>query len=194
MIRIEGIRIQNFRTLKDISLGRLFGSTNTDPLSPLTVVIGKNGVGKSSLFDAFGFLYDCLRFGVEEACNARQRGGYMKLHTLNQEGPITFEISYKDSSEQTSFCYQLCIDLDSRSRPFIVSESLKQASQDPLSHKSYSFLILKSGKGIAWKESYQGIDESQEAGKFEELLRQTDGKDCSVLPEVERVELDDARK
>ena len=32
----------------------------------MTAVIGKNGVGKSSLFDAFGFLADCLKLGVEE--------------------------------------------------------------------------------------------------------------------------------
>ncbi len=32
-----------------------------------TAVIGKNGVGKSTLFDAFGFLSDCLKGGVEEA-------------------------------------------------------------------------------------------------------------------------------
>jgi predicted ATPase len=194
MIRIEGIRIKNFRTLKDVSLGRLFGDIETDPLSPLTVVIGKNGVGKTSLFDAFGFLYDCLRLGVEEASNARQRGGYMKLHTLNQQGPIEFEISYKDSSNPGTFSYQLSINLDSHSRPFVVSERFKQSKHDLTSKNTHSFLILKTGKGIAWKESYQGLDETQEAEKFDELLIQAQNETCSCATEIEIIELEDKRK
>ena len=71
MARIEGIRIKNYRVLGDITLGKLWNTRASQPLSPLTVVIGKNGVGKSSLFDAFGFLADCLKLGVEEACDTR---------------------------------------------------------------------------------------------------------------------------
>ncbi|MGZ8947481.1 MAG: AAA family ATPase [Methylococcaceae bacterium] len=55
MAKIEGIRIQNFRGLKDVNLGRLWNTPESEPLTPVTVVIGKNGVGKSTLFDAFGF-------------------------------------------------------------------------------------------------------------------------------------------
>ncbi|TGG79082.1 MAG: ATPase, partial [Aphanocapsa feldmannii 288cV] len=56
MAKIEGIRIRNFRVLKDIILGKLWNTKSIKPLTPMTAVIGKNGVGKSSLFDAFGFL------------------------------------------------------------------------------------------------------------------------------------------
>lgn len=58
MALIEGIRIQNYKVLKDISLGKLWNN-HESPLSDLTVVIGKNVVGKSSIFDAFGFISDC---------------------------------------------------------------------------------------------------------------------------------------
>ena len=53
MAKIEGIRIANYRVLKDLTLGRLWNTRHAQPLTPLTVMIGKNGVGKSSLFDAF---------------------------------------------------------------------------------------------------------------------------------------------
>ena len=76
MAKIEGFRIKNFRTLKDVTLGRLWNQQMNNPLTPLTAVIGKNGVGKSTIFDAFGFLSDCLKFGVEEACDKNERGGY----------------------------------------------------------------------------------------------------------------------
>lgn len=66
MAGIEGFKIKNYRTLRDITLGKLWNTQNRAPLTPMTAVIGKNGVGKSTLFDAFGFLSDCLKGGVEE--------------------------------------------------------------------------------------------------------------------------------
>ena len=74
MAKIEGLRIKNFRALKDVTLGRLWNQQQADPLTPMTAVIGKNGVGKSTLFDAFGFLAYALKSGVEEACYSRVRG------------------------------------------------------------------------------------------------------------------------
>ena len=67
MSNIEGLRVRNYKVLRDITLGKLWNLQDTDPLTPLTAVIGKNGVGKSTIFDAFGFLADCLKNGVEEA-------------------------------------------------------------------------------------------------------------------------------
>ena len=76
MAKIEGFRIKNFRSLKEVTLGRLWNEQKRAPLTPMTAVIGKNGVGKSTLFDAFGFLADCLKSGIEEACDAHGRGGF----------------------------------------------------------------------------------------------------------------------
>lgn len=60
MALIEGFRVQNYRALRDVTLGKLSNQQHGEPLTPLTVVIGKNGAGKSTLFDAFGFVADCL--------------------------------------------------------------------------------------------------------------------------------------
>ena len=60
MAILEGIRIQNYRALKDVTLGKTF--ENKEPVLPrLMAVIGANGTGKSSLVDALGFLGDCLQ-------------------------------------------------------------------------------------------------------------------------------------
>lgn len=121
MARMEGIRIQNFRALCDVTLGKLWTLQDAEPLTPMTAVIGKNGVGKSSLFDAFGFLADCLRLGVEEACDSRGRGGFDQIRSQGQAGPIAFEVYYKKSkwaeaiaprmnfanNKSPSFCYFL---------------------------------------------------------------------------------------
>ena len=82
MARIEGIKINNYRVLRDVTLGRMWWYlTVPTALTPMTAVIGKNGVGKSSLFDAFGFLADCLKLGVEEACDQRGRGGFDRIRS-----------------------------------------------------------------------------------------------------------------
>ena len=49
MAVIEGFRIQNFRALRDITLGKLSSQRNKNPLSPFTVVIGKNGTARGSI-------------------------------------------------------------------------------------------------------------------------------------------------
>ena len=46
-MQIESIAIKNYRCLRDILL---------DNLTRMTVVVGANGSGKSSLFDVFTFL------------------------------------------------------------------------------------------------------------------------------------------
>ena len=42
MARIEGIRIKNYRVLRDITLGKLWNRQKAEPLTPMTAVIGKN--------------------------------------------------------------------------------------------------------------------------------------------------------
>lgn len=60
MPKIEGFRVKNYRVLRDITLGKLWNTRNAKSLTPMTAVIGKNGVGKSTLFDTFGFLMDFI--------------------------------------------------------------------------------------------------------------------------------------
>ncbi|WP_321019336.1 hypothetical protein [Eisenbergiella porci] len=76
MGKIEGIRIQNYGPLKDITLGKTLSHPNTKALGNLVSVIGASGNGKSTFADAFGFIADCLEIGAEAACDANNRGGY----------------------------------------------------------------------------------------------------------------------
>jgi AAA15 family ATPase/GTPase len=101
MAGIEGIKIKNYRTLKNITLGKLWNSQTKKSLTPMTAVIGKNGAGKSTLFDAFGFLADCLKNGVEEACDARGRGGFQRIRSQGENGSIDFELYIQRRSNFT---------------------------------------------------------------------------------------------
>jgi predicted ATPase len=147
---IEGFRVQNYRSLRDVTLGRLLGNANAEVLTPLTVVIGKNGAGKSTLFDAFGFLADCLTIGVEAACDREQRGGFERLRSMGVEETIKFEVYYREAPNQRPITYELAIDLDSSGRPFVASEILLQRRRGQPYGRPFPFLRLLRGNGQAW--------------------------------------------
>lgn len=150
MAVIEGFRVQNYRALRDVRLGKLSGQQSGDKLTNLTVVIGKNGVGKSTLFDAFGFIADCLSTNVENACDIKQRGGFERLRSKGVTDPIQFEIYYREANNERPITYELAIALDATGRPFVKSEVLKQRRKNQKSGRPFPFLRLAVGKGLVW--------------------------------------------
>ena len=102
MAQIEGFRVQNYRALRDVTLGKLSNQQMAKPLTPFTVVIGKNGAGKTTLLDAFGFVADCLSHDVETACDMRQRGGFERLRSVGIFDAICFEIYYREAKKRAS--------------------------------------------------------------------------------------------
>ena len=195
MARIEGIRIRNFRALRDVTLGRVFSQQKTEPLTPMTAVIGKNGSGKSTLFDAFGFLADCLRTGVEEAFDARGRGGFERVKSHGSEGPIEFEVYYKEEKNARPITYELSIEQDKTCRPYVLKERLRQRRKGQKHGWPFSFLILNEGKGIAWRGETEGRQIEEEALDLPELMEKIKrAEDKEESRETEVVELDDKRK
>jgi len=140
MALIEGFRVQNYRALRDVTLGKLSSQPVGEPLTPFTVVIGKNGVGKSTLFDAFGFVADCLAHDVETACDMKQRGGFERLRSMGTDEPIRFEIYYREDKDVRPMTYELAIALDKSGRPFVESELLKQRRKGQKYGRPYPFL------------------------------------------------------
>ncbi|MGC0268597.1 AAA family ATPase [Glutamicibacter soli] len=196
MAQIDGFRIRNFKSLKDVTLGKLWNLQNTDPLTPLTAVIGKNGAGKSSLFDAFGFLSDCLKFGVEEACDVNGRGGFMRLRSQGQTGPIEFEIYYKEDKKSRPITYELSIDIDEHDRPYVSKERLRQRRRGQSKGRPFSFLILNNGTGVVWKGDLEGkqIQEDDTEVNIRRILRDLLAPDSEESRETEPVQLSDTRK
>ena len=148
MAKIEGFRVKNFKALKDVTLGRLWNQKEFEPLMPLTAVIGKNGVGKSTLFDAFGFLADCLKSGVEEACDARGRGGFAKILTQGASESIEFEVYYREGRNDRPITYELSIACDAAERPYVFKKRLRQRRKGQNHGWPFSFLILESGRAL----------------------------------------------
>ena len=191
MPKIEGFSVKNYGVLKDVTLGKLWNTPKANPLTPLTAVIGKNGVGKSSLFDAFGFLADCLEHGVEGACDARGRGGFERIRSQGADGPIEFVVYYRQARSARPITYEVAIALDRTKRPTVVRERLRQRREGQRHGRPFSFLMLEDGKGIAWAGDLQGyeFDDEETFGDFIERIRR-EPEGATTQP----VELEDKRR
>ncbi len=196
MARIEGIRIKSVRGLRDVTLGKLWNLQNAEPLTPMTAVIGKNGVGKGSLFDAFGFLADCLRVGVEEACDSRGRGGFERIRSQGHQGAIEFEVYYKEDGNARPITYEMAVNVDHTGRPHVQKERLRQRRKGQSYGRPFSFLVLNDGKGVAWKGDQEGraIDEDKSQINIIELIKSVEDNETEESRETEIVELEDRRK
>jgi predicted ATPase len=98
---IHSIRVRNFRSIVDVTLS----------LSPVTVLVGRSGVGKSNLVLALRFLRDALRAGSESHLRDKL------LHEWRASRPVTqasnsttdFHIDFSLSGVKDLFTYHLAI-------------------------------------------------------------------------------------
>lgn len=169
-----GIRIQNYGSLKDVKMGRLFSDQSGEDLDNMVAIIGASGTGKSTLADAFGFISDCLSTDVETACDASHRGGYDQLVSQGADAPIHFEIYYRETSNARPITYELTINKDDENRPYVEEERLRQRRQGNSYGRPLSFLYLIRGQGYA----FEGADGGQEDGGRERMK-----KDCPTYVE-----------
>lgn len=191
MAKIEGFKVKNFKSLRDVTLGRLWNQPNDKSLTPLTAIIGKNGTGKSALFDAFGFLADALKSGVEEACDTRGRGGFEKIRTQGQTGPIEFEVYYRERGNARPITYKVAIEADEFGRPYVLQE---QMSEDWKNELPLYFLYFLAGKGFVWKGSHAGGQIGDVAEGFDLSDLVSSAKEGKEFSDAEFIELEDHRK
>ena len=179
MAMIEGFRVQNYRALRDVSLGRLSTQQDKAPLTPLTVVIGRNGVGKSTLFDAFGFIADCLATDVETACDLKQRGGFERLRSIGCNEPIHFEIYYREAANERPISYELAIGLDASGRPYVEQEVLRQRRKNQKYGRPFPFLRLNHGRGLVWAGE-ENVEQEGEEDNSSESVELTDPRQLGI--------------
>ena len=131
--RIESLRVKNYRSLRDVQLRNI---------TPLSVFLGPNGSGKSALLDVFAFLTECFTVGLRHAWD--KRGRFRHLRTRGSDGPIEFELKYRETPKTPLITYHLTIDEDSKG-PYVKAEWLRwrRGSRG----KPFHFLDFREGKG-----------------------------------------------
>lgn len=158
MGKMEGIRIENYGSLKSVVMGKLFSHQEGHPLGNMVTIIGPSGSGKSTVADAFGFIADCLEKGVEEACDLKNRGGFQQLVSQKSDQPIRFELYYRETNNSRPITYELSIALDENQRPFVLDERLRQRAAGQKRGWPKSFLNLHRGEGYAF-EGKEGLQD-----------------------------------
>ena len=131
--RIESLKVQNYRALKDVTL---------ENITPLTVLLGPNGSGKSTVFDVFAFLSECFTEGLRKAWD--RRGRLRELRSRDQEGPLIFEIKYREQPNSYLITYHLEIE-EGRRGPVVRREFLRWKRGHPAA--PFHFLDYSYGKG-----------------------------------------------
>ena len=116
-------------------------------LSPLTIVVGANGTGKSTLFDVFSFLKDALAHDVHAA--VARRGGFRELVSRGQDGPIEIIVGYSEEDGH-ALVYGLSL-VERHGRVVVEAEHLRSQGEDPA-----RFMNFKRGEGTAVSGRFDG--------------------------------------
>ena len=119
---ITRVRVKNFRSLADVDV----------TLGPLTVLVGRNGAGKSAFIDALRFVRDALRSNVEEA--VRKRDGLERMLNWKPDGGCE-DISFEFFLHRDAFAaeYGFTIASEPEGKYFIAREflNLNSTGQSP---------------------------------------------------------------
>jgi predicted ATPase len=146
-MRIESIRLKNFRMFRDVTINQL---------PNCCFFVGANGTGKTSLFDLFGFLHDALTYNVKQALT--KRGGFSEVLSRGTSGPIELELKFRDLKTTSSLVtYCLIIDLVNN-KPVVKREILKYRPKNGGDGPKHFFdLSLGQGKVIADEDQEQKL-------------------------------------
>jgi predicted ATPase len=174
MPQLLGIRIRNFRSLADATIGRIGYQQGTE-LPPLMCFIGPNGSGKSTLLDGFAFLADCLHEGVEAACDKPQRGGFENLRTNGSQGPIEFDLYYRQDADSRPITYHFALDAKN-GIPVVTEETLRQRRKGQKHGQPLTFLRLQNGEGEVWS----GEATDKEEGSRKEEIKLSDRRKLGI--------------
>jgi len=131
--RIEELSVRNYRALRQLELKKL---------TPLTVFLGANGSGKSTIFDVFAFLSECFTVGLRKAWD--RRGRFKELLSRGADGSIMIELKYREKPQTPIITYHLALAEGTRG-PYVAEEWLQWRRETR--GKPFRFLEFKEGLG-----------------------------------------------
>ncbi|MEW6212598.1 MAG: AAA family ATPase [Acidobacteriota bacterium] len=94
---ITRVQVKNYRSLADVDVR----------LGPLTVLVGRNGTGKSAFLDVLRFVRDAIQQGLESAINERQ--GITAIRRWTPRKPCDVEITLTVEGDNFHTTYSFVI-------------------------------------------------------------------------------------
>lgn len=173
-MKLETIKIKNYKVFRHIEL------TN---LPDLAVFVGANGVGKSTLFDIFGFLRDSLKDNIRYAL--QHRGGFKEVISRDQTGYIEIELQFRINiaGRDRLVTYKLEIG-EENGRPYINREILRYKRGQFGS--PYHFIDFAKGQGYAINNEEDFDKKDEELEREEQKLGSPDIMAIKGLGQFER--------
>ncbi len=159
-MKVESIKLKNFKTFQNVTL---------EEIQPYAVFVGANGVGKTTFFDVFGFLRDCLRDNVRPAL--AKRGGFKEVVSRgHEEEEIEIELKIKMELPigWRTVTYIVCI-RNSTMGPVVSNEILRYRRFGNRG-APFEFIRFSNGKGDAINNESafeKGVAEEREAQNLE---------------------------
>ena len=137
-MKLESIRLKNFRTFKD---------TEMRNIPDFCILVGANGVGKSTIFAVFDFLKNLMTSNVNSALAILGGNrGFREVRSRNSEGPIEIEIKFRATAKSPLATYFLQID-ERDGRAYVAREVLKYRRGSK--GQPWHFLDFSDGVGFA---------------------------------------------
>ncbi len=152
MMKIESIRLQNFKAFQNI---------HVKDLPAFLIVVGANGSGKSTLFDVFGFLHDCLKTNVRQALDKRGRFREVLSRGCNPEtDTILIELQYRMKISGIDRLVTYSLEIAEISGQPVVHRELLRYKRGRYG-SPYHFLDFSKGEGYAItnEEDFNKTDE-----------------------------------
>lgn len=174
-MKIESIRLKNFKSFKDAELS---------DLSNLCVIVGANGTGKSTIFQVFGFLRDAMTSNVNAAL-ARLGGsrGFKEVRSRNSKGPIEIELKFRARQDSPLTTYFLQIN-EKQGKAIVEREVLKYRRGS--SGQPWHFLDFSKGRGTAVTNELDSVTDVKELNREEQILKSPDILAIKGLAQFER--------
>jgi len=157
-MKIESIRLKNFKTFRDVHL---------KDIPPFLVVVGANGTGKSTLFEVFGFLHDCLKGNVRQALDKRGRFSEVLSRGCDpRQDTILIELQYRMEITGIERLVTYSLEIGERGGAPVVQKELLRYKRGRYG-SPYHFLSFGEGEG------YAITNEDEFSKADEELERET---------------------
>ncbi len=177
-MKIEYIRLKNFRAFRDVTL---------KDIPDFCVLVGANGTGKSTLFTVFGFLRDAMSTNVTAALG-RLGGsrGFQEVRSRGSSGPIEIELKIRADigrSRTSLITYEVGID-EENGRPVVAREVLKYRRGS--SGKPWHFIDFSRGSGEAVTNELDSVTDEGQLRREAQVLRSPDILAIKGLAQFER--------
>lgn len=177
-MRVESIRLKNFRAFRDVHMRDIPG---------FCVLIGANGTGKSTLFSVFAFLRDAMSTNVTTALG-RLGGsrGFQEVRSRGSEGPIEIELKIRADLRRTKpslITYALTID-EENGRPVVEREVLRYRRGS--GGQPWKFLDFSRGYGEAVTNEMEGVQDETQLHREPQILKSPDILAIKGLAQFER--------